>query len=367
MKKILVIAPYNFLPWFSGGQKFIGLFLQHLAEEVELTVISVPSNDCTLVRNYTLYPWLKAGFSRYYDSSLIGKISQLVKEQGFDAIVWEHPYYWWLASRIRKRTGVPAFVHTHNIEYQRFRSMGKPWWPVLNYYEKKSFREADGIFFITPEDRNFAVNIWKIDAGKCIDLPYGIETEKEPTDRMDCRNRIAARHSFDAGCRIFSFNGLLSYKPNLEAVRHILEDIDPILEKAGIAYRILICGKDLPDELIKAVNKKANIIYAGFTDKIEDYNKASDLLLNPVMAGGGIKTKMVEAIGAGTTVVSTRSGATGMDRKISGKKLIVVEDNDWKSFSEAVIRESNNQETTPPVYYDYYNWKKIAKRIAGYF
>ena len=365
MKKILAIAPYNYLPWFSGGQKFIGLFLQHLAEEVDLTVISVPSNEGSLVKNYDLLPWLKPGFSRYYDISLVSKISQLVKEKGFDAVVWEHPYYWWLASRIRKRTGVPAYVHTHNIEYQRFRSMGKPWWPVLNYYEKKAFSEADGIFFITAEDRNFAVDSWKIDAGKCFDLPYGIETEKEPADRIECRKKVASSHGFDANCRIFSFNGLLSYKPNLDAVRHILEDVDPLLQKAGVDYRILICGKDLPAEMVQAIEKKNNIIYAGFTDTIEDYNKASDLLLNPVMTGGGIKTKMVEAIGAGTTVISTRSGATGMDPAICGKKLVVVEDKDWIAFSEAVIRESNNSESTPPAYYEYYNWKKIAKRIAA--
>jgi hypothetical protein len=41
MKKVLAIAPYSYLPYFSGGQKFIALFFEHLGKEVELTVISV--------------------------------------------------------------------------------------------------------------------------------------------------------------------------------------------------------------------------------------------------------------------------------------------------------------------------------------
>lgn len=364
VKKILVIAPYNYLPWFSGGQKFIGLFLQHLGEEADLTVISVASNDHNLVVNYKLLPWLKPGFSRYFDRSLIGKISELVKKEQYTAVVWEHPYMWWLASLIRKKTGVPAYIHTHNIEYQRFKTMGKLWWPVLKFYEKKAFREADGLFFITPEDKAFAVNEWKVDPKKCRDLPYGIETENEPADRQKSRELIAARHGLDARDHLFSFNGLLSYKPNLEAVRHIVEDIDPLLEKAGMAYTILICGKDLPEEMVNAIGKRSHIIYAGFTDQIDQYGKASDILLNPVMSGGGIKTKMVEAIGLGTTVVSTKSGATGMDPAICGNKLKIVADNDWQSFSDLVIREANNKETTPASYYDHYNWKKIVKKIA---
>ncbi len=364
MKKILVIAPYKFLPWFSGGQKFIGLFLQHLAEETELTVISVPSNENGLAKNYKILPWLKEGFSRYYDQSLIGKISELVKKEGFDAVIWEHPYYWWLASRVRKITEVPTYIHTHNIEYQRFRSMGKWWWPLLQYYEKKAFREADGVFFITPADKAFAINKWKTDVEKCIDLPYGIETLRPPEDRMACREKIAGLHSFSPSLRIFSFNGLLSYKPNVDAVRHIVEYIDPLFESSGIYYRILICGKDLPSEMVDAISKKNNIIYAGFTDRIDEYGKASDVLLNPVMAGGGIKTKMVEAIGLGTTVVSTKSGAIGMDSEICGNKLKVVTDNDWKAFYDAAIKAANNSDSTPQAYYEYYNWKYIVRRIA---
>jgi glycosyltransferase involved in cell wall biosynthesis len=106
-----------------------------------------------------------------------------------------------------------------------------------------------------------------------------------------------------------------------------------------------------------------NIIYAGFVEDVEMYFKAADLFLNPVQSGGGIKTKMVEAIAFGTTVITTETGAAGIHRDICGKKLIVVPDNDWNDFANAVIENRSSNEMTPPSYYDYYFWGSIVKKI----
>ena len=48
-----------------------------------------------------------------------------------------------------------------------------------------------------------------------------------------------------------------------------------------------------------------NIIYAGFVDDITLFYKAADMLINPVIDGGGIKTKLVEALGYNMNVVTT--------------------------------------------------------------
>ena len=92
MKKVLVIAPYQYLPFSSGGQKLIARFLHYLGKETELTVISVPANDLTQISTYKLLPILKPGFSRYLDLSLPKKITSLINKDQFDSVIWEHPY-----------------------------------------------------------------------------------------------------------------------------------------------------------------------------------------------------------------------------------------------------------------------------------
>lgn len=366
MKKILAIAPYPYLPYFSGGQKFIAQFMEQLANETDLTVISVESNDASLVSNYRLLPWLKKSFTRYMNPGLIGRISREVRSGGYQALICEHPYHAWLAEIVSRRTGIPWYLHTHNIEYQRFRSMGKWWWPILKYYERLAFRKADKLFFITPEDQAFAVNQWGINPEKCVDLPFGVMNQGYPADKALRKKELAAKHGLANDELFILFNGLLSYPPNLNALMAILDQINPLLAaEPGFRYRIIVCGKGLPESLNGlAAYKDKNILYAGFVDDIESYFTAADIFLNPVQSGGGIKTKMVEAIAYGATVIATETGATGIKREVCGGKLKTVADNDWTAFAKAVIAQREQQLVTPGAYYDYYYWKKLARRIA---
>lgn len=367
MKKVLAIAPYPYLPFFSGGQKFIAQFFEYLGREIDLTVISVAENDFLLAKSYKAIPLLKKSFSRYIDRSLISKLVALTKKEEFDTLICEHPYFAWLAFAIRKQTGVKVIIHTHNIEYQRFRSTGRWWWPVLKSYERNAFKKADSLFFISPEDRDFAINEWKIPKEKCIDLPFGIEINNYPADREAAKHAITGKHAIDINEKILLFNGLLNYKPNLDALNVILTKINPLLlTHTSFRYKIIICGKGLPDEMNSLKNyADKNILFAGFVDSIEPYIKAADIFLNPVQSGGGVKTKMVEAIAYGTTVVSTETGATGIVKNVCGEKLVTVANDDWDGFVKELIDKAAHPALTPPEYYNYYYWGNVIKSIAA--
>ena len=366
MKKILVIAPYQYLPYFSGGQKSIAQFLDYLGKETDLTVVSVPQNDPALIKTYKLLPWLKEkSSSRYTDQGLASKLTSLIKKEKFDSVIWEHPYYAWLASMVKNRTGIKTILHIHNVEYQRFRSMGKWWWWIMRSYEKWFFKKADEILFVSPEDRKFAIEKWNVNEQKCIEVAFGVEIAHYPTDRVQCQQRIKAMHNIANDAKILLFNGLLDYKPNLDALMVILQQINPLLlRQSNFKYKIIICGKRLPAELheLKDYADK-NILYAGFVDDIESYFKGADLFLNAVQSGGGIKTKMVESIAFGTTVITTETGAAGIHKDICGHKLVAVPDNKWNDFAASVIAHVDKNEITPPSYYQYYYWGNIVKKV----
>jgi len=367
MKKLLAIAPYNYLPWFSGGQKSIAQFLDYLGRETNLAVITVAENDFSLVKSYKQLPLLKRSFSRYIDLSLVSKLTALIKKEKKDAVIWEHPYYAWLAWIIKKRTGIKTIIHSHNIEYKRFQTTGRWWWPVLKMYEKWSFKFADHILFVAPEDKNFAIESWKIKKEKCIELAFGVEIREYPQDKVENKQKILTAHHISNSERILLFNGLLDYKPNLDALKVILDEINPLLlAQSSFRYKIIICGKRLPKELdeLKDYADK-NIIYAGFVEDIEAYFKAADLFLNPVQSGGGVKTKMVESIAFGTTVIATETAAAGINKNICGNKLIVVADDDWKAFANAIIKNAGKNEITPASYYEYYYWGNIVKKVTA--
>jgi glycosyltransferase involved in cell wall biosynthesis len=366
MKKVFDIVPYTYLPYHSGGQKSIAQFLDYLAEEVDLTVMGVEDNDFSLVK-YKSVPLLKKTRSRYFNIGLVSKITKLVKKEKPDIIIWEHPYFAWLAFWVRRKTGVKTILHTHNIEYQRFQTFGKWWWPILRNYERWSFRKADVLFFISPEDRQFAISEWKINADKCVTIPFGVPTKEFPADKSEARQKVAQLHSIKDDEKILLFNGVLDYKPNLDALKAIVDEINPLLMAAtAFKYKIIICGKHLPADMdsLKAYADK-NIIFAGFVADIEMYFKAADIFINPVQSGGGIKTKMVESIAFGTTVVATETGAVGINRNVCGEKLFVVPDNDWKAVADLIVKQAGVKSTTPPSYYQEYYWGNIIRKLLA--
>ncbi len=364
MKKVLDVVSYTYLPYYSGGQKSVAHFFEFFGKETELNVLSTSANDFTLAKSYKGLPWLGKSFLRYLNIGLIWKISSSVKKEKFDAVIWEHPYYAWLAWMVKQKTGVKTIFHTHNIEHLRFRSLGKWWWPILKIYERWSFRFADFVFFITEDERKFAIENWNISPAKTMEVTFGVDISGPVENRTTCREIIAAKHGIGEDEKILLFNGLLSYGPNLDALLAIVNNINPYLLNAKeFRYKIIICGKGLPKQLneLKEYATK-NIVYAGFVDDIETYFKGADLFLNPVQSGGGIKTKLVEAIGFGTTVVSSETGAAGVNRVACGNKLVIVKDNEWEEFSRAIIANKGHIVSTPASFYEHYYWGNIVKK-----
>jgi glycosyltransferase involved in cell wall biosynthesis len=167
--------------------------------------------------------------------------------------------------------------------------------------------------------------------------------------------------------KILLFNGTLDYAPNLNALKNILFDINPILlEATNFKYTIIICGKGLPAELqeLKSFADK-NIVYAGFVDDISLYFKGSDIFINPVVEGGGIKTKLVEALGNNMSCISTVEGAIGVPEKITGGKLTIVSNTNWTEFSNAIMKCNSITDPIDEKFFKHFYWNNIAEKAAS--
>ncbi len=364
MEKVLNIVSYPYLPYFSGGQKLIAHFNQYLGEQCNLHVAGTTDNDATMAKSYVFHPLLYKSKFRYADPGLYFRIKKLITEQQITTVIIEHPYLGWLGWLLKKNCKIKLIVHTHNIEYERFRTIGKSWWPLLKRYEQWVLKQAHTVFCISEEDRRWMIEKMKIEAAKCILVPYGINQQQSPANKAESKALVCSKHGFDPTHKLLLFNGLLDYKPNLDALKVIIEEINTVLLHTSLKYTILITGKRLPAEFdeLKAWNHQ-NIYYAGFVEDIELYFKAADLFLNPVQSGGGVKTKMIEAIALGTTVLSTETGAAGIDKKLCGPKLLTVADNDWSSFAKMILSNNNIHTPTPEAYYQTYYWGNITRKI----
>lgn len=362
-KNVLSIVSYNILPYFSGGQKSIAQFNEFLGEQCNLTVVSTSSNNHLLAKSYTMLPWMKSNPLKFIQVSLFFRLSALIKEKGIQYFILEHPYMGWLGWLIKWKCKIKLIVHTHNLEFLRFKSVGKKWWPILKWYETWVLNMADQVFCISEEDKAYMVNNLKVPAAKCSVITFGLPFSSIPDDKIACAYKVRTLHNIHPNDKLILFNGLLNYHPNTNAVNDIINYINPLLIKSLLNYKILICGKGLPEAFNDLKDfKDKNIIYTGLVGDIELYFKAADLFINPVLSGGGIKTKLVEALGYNTTVVSAETGAIGCDKNACGSKLVVIKDKDWQSFVAAILIQLESPINTPTSFYDKYYWGNITKK-----
>jgi len=365
--RILSIVPYKVFPAVMGGQKGIALFYKYFSKEVSLTCLTVKKNEAN--ESYPVLNQLSDSKLRYINPFLFFKIKNIATDNACTHLLFEHPYYAWLICLFKLFSSYKIIVHSHNIESERFKSIGKWWWKILWYYERMAYRLATNVWFKTDEDKEYAQLYFKLDEKKCMTIPYGIEATKLPgvEELRESKKQVQQLYSISENDLIILFNGTLNYKPNLDALRSILDNINPLLLKTSLQYKFIICGKGLPAEM-EGLNayRNSNIIYAGFVDDIDLYFKACDMFLNPLQDGGGIKTKLVEALGFGKKCVSSNNGAIGVPETCTGGRLMIVSDKDWNAYANAILEKSEQQIVNDNQnFYTLFSWKNIARKAAG--
>jgi glycosyltransferase involved in cell wall biosynthesis len=111
----------------------------------------------------------------------------------------------------------------------------------------------------------------------------------------------------------FLFVGSLDYPPNQEAVLFLLNQIKPILEQSLTrpwTFRVL--GRRAPKDLINRMESSDRIEFFPNADDLADHYAQANVVLVPLLAGGGTKLKTIEAFSHRRPVISTLEGVRGL-------------------------------------------------------
>ena len=243
--------------------------------------------------------------------------------------------------------------------------MGKWFWQMLYVYEKWTYKIADLVIFVSDVDRQKAIYEFDLDESKTLLTPYGIETTEVPSAISNSQSAIRNLYGINQEDKILLFFATMSYAPNYEAVEFINDKIYPLLKQIeGFKFKILICGKNLPQHIQHKLSDKTEIKYCGFVEDINSYINAADMMINPILSGGGVKTKAIDTLAMNQTVISTKTGAEGIDPTVCGNKLIITPDNDWNAFVNAIISTIDKRENIPATFFETYSWTNIIEKLS---
>ncbi len=366
MKTILCLSPYTFLPAETGGQKAIVSLYETLSKNFRVICISTKKNKVSEAERFEIRNILSNSSFRYINPFYFFTIKDIIRKEKPEYLQIEHPYFGWLAILLKKFTGIKLIVRSHNVEGLRFKNLGKWWWKLLLEYEKWVLKKADLIFFITDADRLYAITNLYIPSQNTYTITFGINlTDAPPSNQHEtARAFLIQEYKFDPKDIIILFNGAFNYAPNAKALYNLTTHIFPKLKSISKrSFKLIVCGKDIHEELIKE-NINADIIFTGFVADIRTYLKGASIFVNPITEGGGIKTKLVEALAFNLNCVSFATGAIGVPAEICGDKLIVINDNDWSSFASAIIASANITSNIPANFYEHFSNDRILETIT---
>lgn len=119
--------------------------------------------------------------------------------------------------------------------------------------------------------------------------------------------------------------GSYSWYPNQLAARYLINEIMPQLRECIPGVKLLLVGKTPTEEMIKKAELFNDIEVTGMVESVDPYIKQADVFVNAVEDGGGINIKLIETMGKGIPVVTSKFGSRGM--KISNNVNALVYEN----------------------------------------
>lgn len=119
------------------------------------------------------------------------------------------------------------------------------------------------------------------------------------------------------------FVGLLSWAPNADAAVAFTRDVWPTVRAGVPDARLLLVGRE-PTEAVRHL-AGPGVVVTGTVQHLQPWYAQSRVALAPLLAGGGSRLKIMEALSWGRPVVATGVGVEGLEDLV-GRGVVVADD-----------------------------------------
>ncbi|MBI4465226.1 MAG: glycosyltransferase family 4 protein [Acidobacteria bacterium] len=107
------------------------------------------------------------------------------------------------------------------------------------------------------------------------------------------------------------FVGFLPHTPNGEALSYFIREELPLIRKQVPAARLVVVGEGASNALLGLMHDQ-DVDYLGYVEDLRPLYHRSRVYVAPINSGGGIRTKIVEAMAAGVPVVCNSFAPLGL-------------------------------------------------------
>lgn len=268
----------------------------------------------------------------------------LLSSHAFDAI---HADQLWMAQyALRCAANMPTFSRSnlqrlvldeHNACFQIFDRLAhkeenllKRWlWrregKLLKQYEAATCSGFDRVVTVTSEDRMLLEGLTRQENGN----PAHFTTIPICVDTRD----IAPVKPVGDGQNVLHL-GTMFWPPNVEGVLWFGRHVWPRVVSSNPGASLSVVGKN-PSRQVHALSTSSSIEVTGYVTDPQPWLERAGVFIVPLISGGGMRVKIVDAWRWGLPIVSTTVGAEGISYK-DGENIIIADS--AENFAAAIGR-----------------------------
>ena len=245
--------------------------------------------------------------SRYLSDDFSHTLAELLRNNRFDAVLVESLFLTPYLPLIRSLSSARVVLRAHNVEHhiwqQRAASSRNPFKRLylshlartLKTYELNHLNDYDAIACISRNDADFFLH------NGCHKPLFNIPFAMQAIPQLD---------SAPEPYSLFHI-GAMDWAPNLEGIDWFLHNVWPLLHATLPQARLFLAGRKMPQHLLDLHLDGVSII--GEVPDAQQFIASKLINIVPLLSGSGLRIKIIEAMAAGKTVVSTSVGAAGIN------------------------------------------------------
>lgn len=214
--------------------------------------------------------------------------------------------------------------------------------------EDKYAKQADACLFVSPIEA--AELDFRIAEKKCFSATMGAEVGVFG----DCQ----LEPEFE-----FGFVGNMHTSANQDSLRYLVDKVLPLLPGKKLCV-IGVC----PDEIRQEYKDRHDIEFTGRVSSVDEHLKRCKMLLAPFAYGTGIKTKVLEAMGAGVPVVTNAIGLEGIAAREGIDVLSADTPEGLAKAAESILKDGKLRNQIALSGYEYvkenHSWEKSINDLG---
>lgn len=305
--------------------------------------------------------------SRFYFGAFAERLSAILQDETYHWIQLEGLAMATYLPLIRKRTRAKVALRAHNVEHEIWQRHLRHEKSIFNKLylqlqnrrlrkmEWRTVAQVDAVIAITERDsKSFAQ--W-LPEKATITVPCGLNPAEYRVP--------ASKPRYDLGC-LASFDWL----PNQQGLLWFTEQVWPqlLLQRPGTT--LAIAGRAMPAAL-RELAQKEGVHMLGEIDSLPEFLGQCRVMIIPLLAGGGMRIKILENMAYGQCMIATAVGAEGIALQAGRHIELADEPQEFADKTVALLEDAPKQRAmglaARQVLEEKYTHQKLGQKLLQFY